>query len=150
MVMSFLRNLLIDYALDSHNQEMFMKLTSPAWEQFVVQSDEIGDLDAVTNYLVMFDKDTQRIVSLSLPDSDRPTVFAVSQKEWDCCGWRDSYGLTFYDRLRTAGHKHKTMWVGVNRHTWNDICNAYRVVHPGDLVVAHPSRRLYVHDTHSL
>lgn len=150
MVMDLLREMLINYALDTHNQELFERLTSPQWERYVVQPDDAEELDAVTNYLVMCDKDTQHVVTVQLPDSPRDTAFAVSQKEWDGCGWRDRYGLTFYDRLRTAGHKHKSMWIGVNRATWNQICSAYRVVHPKDLVVAHPSRRLYVHDTHGL
>lgn len=150
MVMNLLRELLINYALDNRNQEMFQHLTSLQWEQYVVQEEDAEEFDAVTNYMVMCDKDTQRVVTVPLPDSERATAFAVTQKEWDCSGWRDRYGLTFYDRLRTAGHKHKSQWVGVNRQTWNQICDTYRVVHPKDLVVAHPSRKLYVHDTHNL
>ncbi|MCL6600266.1 MAG: IDEAL domain-containing protein [Alicyclobacillus macrosporangiidus] len=141
MILQMLRDLLIDYALDHRDRELFMRLTSADWEQFVVQPVESVDQAPV---LVMHDRDTKTVVKLQLPDCPQPTVFAVPEDEWDSNGWRDPYGLTFYDRLRSAGFRFKSEWRAVDAGDWQAIQRSCRIVHPMDLAIAHPSKTLRV------
>ncbi|MCL6636785.1 MAG: IDEAL domain-containing protein [Alicyclobacillus sp.] len=142
MVLPLLRALLIDYALDHRNRELFMRLTSADWEQYVVSATD--EPTACAAVFVLHDQATHHVVQLQLPDSPLPTVFAVPEADMDRYGWRDVYGLTFYDRLRSAGYRVTGDWRRVSPQQWDDLRTRCRVVHPQDLAISHPSKTLRV------
>jgi hypothetical protein len=146
VVLELLRSLLIDWALDTRNEEMFRNLVSPNWEQFVVGAEEkVTPCKLWTKtHLVLWDRKTGRIAALRLAGIAEQVVVAVSEDEWDERGWRDPYGFTLYDRLRSAGFKVHAMWIPAEAAEFQRLVDSYRVIHPRQLVLQHPARTLTV------
>jgi hypothetical protein len=146
MVLELLRSLLIDWALDTRNETMFRNLVSPNWEQFVIGAEEDPvPCKVYANHLVLWDRKTGRVAAFRFNGIAERIVVAVSEDEWDERGWRDLYGFTLYDRLRSAGFKLHAMWLPAEPAEFQRLTESYRVVHPRQLVLQHPTRTLTVH-----
>jgi len=138
VVLNLLRQQLIDYALDTNNLEMFQRLTSQGWEQFVIAGDSSGD--RLSRFLVLHDSIDGPVTKVQLPNTELPTVFAIAIDELDNRGWRDVYGLTFYDRLKNKGTKRSHDWIAVSEHLWEVLKQECRIIHPKNFKISHPSK----------
>ncbi|CAM3738343.1 IDEAL domain-containing protein [Alicyclobacillus pomorum] len=143
MVLELIRSLLIDWALDTRNKEMFQHLTSENWVHYVISKDDEWGENRLRGprHLVLRDRRGNRLAVYRFPSVAEDVVFAIPEGEWDDCGWRDANGFTFYDRLRSAGYRTQPMWVHVDEPEYEQIRNAYRVVHPRQLTMSHPDRK---------
>lgn len=145
MVLNLLRSLLIDWALDTRNEAMFYNLLSDDWEQYVVTQSERDE--PVTPYrkrLVLWDRRRGQLAVFHFPSIKEDVILSVLETDFDDRGWRDLYGFTVYDRLRSAGYKVNAMWMPIDEYEFGQLSQAYCFIHPRQLVLKHPSRTVVV------